>query len=122
MAKQKENTECEDRIKLEILVDCYGPEEHAMGWYSYLEEIILFPCVVECSAWRAISPLQVGDEVELLGIAPENECQREMFAMIPWGKRELAVPLSQLKPVHGTAETTEALEDWIYWDERGYEF
>ena len=94
MAKRKENTEREDRIFMEILVDCYGPEERAMGWYSYLEEIILFPCVVECSAWRAISPLQVGDEVELLGLAPENECQHEMFAMIPWGKQELAVPLS----------------------------
>lgn len=56
MVKRKENPGREDRIKIEILVDCNDPEERAMGWYFYLEDIALFPCVVKCSTWRAISP------------------------------------------------------------------
>lgn len=122
MIKRQEDPEREDRITMEILVDSYGSEERAMGWYNYLEEKIQFPCIAVCSVWRAISPLQVGDEVDLIGMAPEDECQHEMFAMMPWGKTDLAVPLSQLRPVHGTEETIEVLEDWLYWKEQGYEF
>jgi hypothetical protein len=32
------------------------------------------------------------------------------------------VPLSQLKVVHGDEETQQAVEDWHYWVEMGYEF
>jgi hypothetical protein len=32
------------------------------------------------------------------------------------------VPLSQLKVVHGDEETRQAVEDWHYWVEMGYEF
>jgi len=41
MAKTKlpqKNTEREKRIAMEIIVDAYGPEEQAMGWYYYLDE------------------------------------------------------------------------------------
>jgi hypothetical protein len=53
----------EDRIQMEITVDSYGPEEQAMGWYSYLENTITFPFEGICRANRAISPLQVGDRL-----------------------------------------------------------
>jgi len=33
----------EDRIHMEIIVDAYGPEEQAMGWYYYLEDKLDFP-------------------------------------------------------------------------------
>jgi hypothetical protein len=48
---------------MEIVVDTYGPEEQAMGWYSYLEDILTFPFLTRCRMRRTISPLQVGDEV-----------------------------------------------------------
>src|SRR5438132_1459647 len=38
------------------------------------------------------------------------------------GEGDLAVPLSQLKPVQADAQTTQAVEDWHYWVDRGYEF
>jgi hypothetical protein len=60
------------------------------------------PLLTRCIQERAISPLRVGDEVGVVGMAPEDECQREMFVETPWEhKRTLAVPLSQLKCVHG---------------------
>jgi hypothetical protein len=33
----------EQRIANEIIVDAYGPEEQAMGWYYYLQERLVFP-------------------------------------------------------------------------------
>ncbi len=46
----------------EVVVDCYGPEEQAMGWYYYLQEKLQFPFLSHCIADRAISPLRKGDE------------------------------------------------------------
>ncbi len=112
----------EHRIETEIIVDAYDKDERAMGWYYYLEEILTFPFRTKCTAGRAISPLEVGDEVEVFGIAPEEECQHEMFVTMPWGKDGLAVPLSQLEVIHGDDQTKVAVEDWHYWVKRGYEF
>ena len=125
MAKRKprKNKDREERIGMEIIVDAYGSEEQAMGWYYYLEEKLQFPFTAICSAKRAISPLQIKDEVDVLGMAPEDECQNEMFVMIRWERDGLAVPLSQLIPIKSTdRQTREAVEDWHYWVQMGYEF
>jgi Calcium binding len=37
MAKAKRDPVREERIHDEIMVDAYGPEEQAMGWYYYLD-------------------------------------------------------------------------------------
>jgi hypothetical protein len=79
MAKARKNSERENRIEMEIIVDAYGPEEQAMGWYYYLEEKLHFPFLATCIAERATSPLCKGDEVEIVRMAPEEECQHEMF-------------------------------------------
>jgi hypothetical protein len=118
----KEDKKRENRITMEIIVDAYGPEEQAMGWYYYLEETLSFPFLTKCTTKRTISPLKIGDEIEVYAMAPENECENEMFVMIPWEKDGLAVPLMQLKVVHGDDDTKEAVSDWHYWVNRGYTF
>jgi len=121
--KTKQNEEREERIAMEIMVDAYGPEEQAIGWYYYLEEMLRFPFTAVCVAKRAISPLQLKDEVEVIGMAPEEECDREMFVTIRWERDDLAVPLSQLNPIEETATGTKlAVEDWHYWVQMGYQF
>jgi hypothetical protein len=124
MAKRiEQDKDREERIAMEIIVDAYGPEEQAMGWYYYLQDKLHFPFTAICVAKRAISPLRVKDEVDVIGIAPEDECDREMFVTIRWERDGLAVPLSQLKPIDQTAmETKEAVEDWHYWVQMGYQF
>jgi hypothetical protein len=110
----------EERISMEIVVDAYGAEEQAMGWYYYLEDQLQFPFTAECTQKRAISPLQIGDEVVVIGMPPEDECERELFVTIRWDKGKLGVPLSQLKPISETPEQTrEGGEDWHYWVEMG---
>ena len=50
-----------------------------------------------------------------VGMAPEDECGREMFEETPWKrKRTLAVPLSQMEVVRADEDTRQAVEDWHY--------
>lgn len=106
---------------MEIIVDAYGSEEQAMGWYYYLEEKLSFPFLAKCINERATSPLHKGDEVQVVGMVPEDECLHEMYVMMPWQGRTLGVPLSQLKGVRLDKVTQEAIEDWHYWIAQGYE-
>jgi len=122
MPKARRNPRREERITDEIIVDAYGPEEQAMGWYCYLEGKLHFPFRARCVSRRAISPLNTDDEVEIVGMAPEDECQHEMFVKMLYERRILAIPLSQIAPVAGTEkEMREAIEDWHYWIGQGYE-
>lgn len=122
MGKVGKNPERESRITEEIIVDAYGPEEQAMGWYYYLEDTLHFPFRAKCIAEKPTSLLRKGDQVEIVRMAPEEECQHEMFVEARWDRRTLAVPLSQLKPIAETDEdTTEAIEDWHYWIDQGYQ-
>jgi hypothetical protein len=122
MTRQDKDEAREYRINMEIVVDAYGPEEQAMGWYSYLDDILKFPFSAQCIAQRTISPLEPGDEVEVVGMAPAEECDHEMFVLIQWKSRQLAVPLMQLEGIQVDEETRQAIEDWHYWVNRGYEF
>lgn len=125
MAKSspKRDEERENRIIMEIVVDAHDEGERAMGWYYYLQEQIEFPFTATCIAKRAISPLQVKDEVEVTGMSDEDECEREVFVTMPWDNGSLAVPLSQLKPISNTDKATrQAVEDWHYWVRMGYQF
>lgn len=113
--------EREQRIHMQIIADAYGPDEQAMGWYVYLDEYLQFPFLATCSVRRATCPLRVGDEVEVVGMAPEEECEHEMFVVTPWDRDTLAVPLSQLEVLHGDEDTQQAVEDWLYWTRQGYQ-
>ncbi len=112
----------ERRITMEIVVDAYTESERAMGWYYYLEEGLQFPFRARCIKRRAVSPLRPGDEVEAIRMAPEEECGHEMFVLIRWERRRLAVPLSQLEGIRADRKTLQAIGDWHYWTRKGYEF
>ncbi len=122
MARIDEDKEREERIEMEIVVDAYDEEERAMGWYYYLEDKMRFPFNAKCIKERRISPLKKGEIIEVVGMAPEEDCENEMFTEIKWKGRTLGVPLSQLEGIGVDEETLEAINDWHYWTGRGYEF
>lgn len=122
MPKGKPDEEREERIVMEIVVDAYGAEEQAMGWYYYLQDTMQFPFTATCISKRRISPLKEGATVEVVGMAPEDECDREMFVEIEWEGDTLAVPLIQLEATEADEETQQAIADWHYWVDQGYEF
>jgi hypothetical protein len=112
----------EERIQMEIVVDAYGPEEQIMGWFYYLDEHLHVPFTARCIARHATSPLQVGEEAEVIGMPPGEEDEPTMRVMIRWQDREFAVPLQQLEGVQVDEETQQAIEDWHYWVEQGHQF
>ena len=122
MSTPKEDEAREERIMMEIIVDAYDEDERAMGWYYYLEDKLRFPFKARCISQREVSPLEPGEEVEVVGMSSEDECMHEMFVAIRWGNRTLAIPLTQLEGVDVDDQTKVAIEDWHYWVDEGYEF
>ena len=122
MKKPKKNPIREDRIQNEAIVDAYGPEEQALGWYYYLENKIHFPFQAKCIVAKPVSPLRKGETVEVRRLAPEDACSSEMLVLIRWQGRRMAVPLSQLTALDTDESTTEAIGDWQYWVAQGYCF
>lgn len=121
MKRVEEDEEREHRITMEAIVDCYGPEEQAMGWYYYLQDRLNFPFKARCLKARTISPLREGETVEVVSMADEEDCESEMFVVIDWMGRNLGVPLVQLVGLDVDEDTEEAIGDWHYWMGRGYQ-
>ncbi len=120
MARAKDDVR-EQRITMEAVVDAHDSGERAMGWYYYLDGKLKVPFKARCRFARPISFLKVGEEVEVLGMAPEEECETEMFVWVERAGERIAVPLAQLRPLSKDRETQEAIGDWLYWVDRGYE-
>jgi hypothetical protein len=121
MEERPRDEEREERISVEIIADAHDSEEQAMGWHSYLAEQLSVPFLARCVLERRTSPLRVDDEVEIVGMAPEDECAHEMFVLTHWERGTLAVPLVQLEGIRVDDETRQAVEDWHYWVSCGYE-
>jgi hypothetical protein len=112
----------EERIHNEAIVDAYGPEEQAIGWYYYLDDRITFPFKARCIAERRTVPLKVGEVVKVIEMAGEDACEHDMVVVIQFKGRNLGVPLALLEPLEGSDAMVEAVHDWHYWVNRGYEF
>ena len=122
MKKRKKDPIREDRIDNQAIVDAYGPQERAMGWYYYLENQLEFPFQARCITANIVSPLSKGETVQVLRMAPEEACSTDMLVLIRWQGRKLAVPLSQLAALDLHQSTAEAIVDWHYWVAQGYLF
>src|SRR5450631_3524039 len=70
----------EDRIAMEAVVDAYDSSERAMGWYYYLDSKMKVPFNARCRLTWPVSILKVKEVVEVLGMAPEEECENEMLS------------------------------------------
>lgn len=112
------DTEREDRIHNEVIVDA-GPDEQAMSWYYYLEGKIHFPFGARCVAVKDVSPLRKGETIQVVGMASEDACEHDMLVQIRWQGRKMAVPLSQLDALDPDESTKEAIGDWHYWVSQG---
>ncbi|MGK7886373.1 MAG: calcium-binding protein, partial [Crocosphaera sp.] len=116
MATTPHDDEREQRITNEIIVDAYNGDEERMGWYTYLEDNLNVP-------FQAIWD---GEKVEVVAISDEDECQQEMRVDIHYSEKQsqdvFSVSLSEIDPVDTDETRTEAVNDWKYWVERGYDF
>ncbi|MEH2145240.1 calcium-binding protein [Nostoc sp.] len=116
----------EDRIQTEIIVDAEDKEDRAMGWYYYLEEALNFPFLAKWTKKGRKSAATEEKPVEVLGMAPDDECLKDMFVEVAYinGKDEdvYSAKLSEIAAIDADSETQEAIADWLYWIARGYKF
>ena len=96
MAKHKIDQVREERIEIEIVVDCYNESERYSAWICYLEDKLEFPFRARCVAARKYSPLKSGEKVEIVSMLDED-CDEpsEIFVQARWQGRELGLPLAQ---------------------------
>lgn len=116
------NSEIEERIENEIVVDAYGEYERATGWRCYLGDNLYFPFTAECVAEKRVSPLEKGEKVEVVGLIDDGDELGEIFVEINWKNRTLGIPLDQIFPIDADEETVQAVETWHYWTARNYRF
>jgi hypothetical protein len=116
----------EHRIATEIIVDAEDKEDRAMGWYYYLEETLNFPFMAKWKKKSRKSPTPEEKQVEVLGMAPDDECLKDMYVEVADinGKEDdvYSAKLSEIQPIDVDTETQEAIADWLYWLARGYKF
>ncbi|SEI93603.1 Calcium binding [Azotobacter beijerinckii] len=122
MTQTPEQPDREKRISDEIVVDAYNETECAIGWHCYLQDRLHVPFEAYCTTKRTISPLKVGEAVQVVGMAEADDCMSEIFVLVRYGDSELAVPLGQLECQSGDEATCEAVADWHYWLARGYSY
>jgi len=109
MTEPDSDDERDERIRNEIIVDAYTPDEQAISWCYYLEDKLSVPFEAECVERHAISPLQEGELVTVTGMV--DEVIQEMFVEIEWTGRQFGVPLAQLQPVDPDPQTKETIND-----------
>lgn len=115
MTFREHDEEREERIKMEIIVDAYTPEEQAMGWHIYLEETMDFPFEARCTKEKEASPLDEGETVRVIGKPSGEPSLRQQLVTVELMNREFGVPLEQLEPIGASSDTEQAIEDWHYW-------
>ena len=111
----------EERIDMEVVVDAYNEDERAMGWYYYLQDKLQFPFKAK---WVNRQRPQ-GKEIEVVEMSPEDECMRSMFVEVRYREGEVddifSARLEDIHPIEVDEETAEAIADWHYWVDMGYE-
>ena len=113
MATVDLGAEREERITMDILVDIYEYDDVAMGWYYYLERSLNFPFP---ALWRTSSKKvnAKADLVEVVGMAPEEDCSSEMVCEAAFEGDVFSVPLMNLSAPDADEKTQEAIADWHY--------
>lgn len=104
----------EDRIAEGILVDAETDEDRATAWYYYLDSNVTFPFQATFDG---------DEEVEVVSLSVEEDCLDEMKMEVRYsdsfGEEPFTALLIELEPLDADDESTEAIEDWQYWWERG---
>jgi len=95
----KRDDDREERITMEIVVDCYDEHEAWSGWWCYLDGKLSYPFEPECIHERHGAPLKIGGRVTVNDMLDDNgaaDSLGEMQVEIAWQGRTLAVPLAHL--------------------------
>lgn len=125
MSSKKTDPIRENRIDYEIIVDAYDETERAIGWYYYLENKITFPFNAKWNKKAKKTGLITEKEVKVLGMASEEDCENNIYVEVAYiGEPDdtFIAKLSDIEALNLDPDTEEAIADWLYWVDMGYEF
>ena len=111
------NTERENRIYNEIIVDCYDEEEQKMGWYYYLEENTLFRFKAEAN-FKKRNRTKIKQKVDVLQLSSNEGFENDLLIGVCYHEDIFDVPLLILLNIKANEKTIEAIEDWRYWNSK----
>ena len=122
--RPKQEDDREERITMEIVVDCYNESEAWTGWFCYLENTLSFPFKASCIKSRKTSPLKLGEQMTVVGMLNDDDGSKfgEMMVEVESEDDTMGVPLAQIKGVNVDKKTAEAIADWHYWVAQGRQF
>ena len=114
--RKEHDSDRENRILEEVIVDCYGEEEQLMGWYYYMADNLEFPITATVrfalkGGKTEIKPAQIVD------IDPKSERGNAIRLGITEGdsQRVQYVSPEDLASIDTSDENTEIINDWLYW-------
>lgn len=121
MSKINKDEEREHRIHNEIVVDAYHEDEVKMSWYYYLQDHLNFPF----HATHKIKQKGGGQrqqKVEVVEMEPDEDFGEDILVGIAYDQDIFYVPLLSLENITADEESMQAIEDWQYWNEQGYQW
>jgi hypothetical protein len=116
-----EEQEIEERIFMEIIVDCHDEYERYNAWMCYLDDMLKLPFNAKFISSVNTSPLRIGDEFLVKGLDSSCELDNKVYVEIDYDDSTLSVPLSQIEAITNDKETLQAISDWHYWVNNGYQ-
>ncbi|MEM7772872.1 MAG: calcium-binding protein [Cyanobacteria bacterium P01_A01_bin.37] len=122
MATGDRAEDIEERITMKIVVDAYSSDEVALGWYYYLQKTLEFPFTANRITKRRKSPEKIVELVEVTGLAHEDDCEHEILVEIARDGAIFDVPLIQIEAPEADADIQQAIADWHYWVNQGYDW
>ena len=108
--KIREDSEREDRIEKNALVDTYSADEALSGWYAYLEDTISFP-------FKIASKNKIIKTVS--GLCCIEEFDGDFYVWIEIDNDQMMVGIRDLKIIEASQQTVQVIEDWQYFCARG---
>jgi hypothetical protein len=112
-----------ERRIAQLLAGADDEHQRISGWYCYLEEQVGFPFQAACTRKTAGFVLRMLEQVEVIDLADVDSWEDQVLVTLGGVRDGLDVPLAQLTPLETTdAGTKQAVADWHYWVQRGYQF
>lgn len=108
--------EREDRIIMEVIVDCYDDEEELMGWFYYLHDGLNFPIDAVANL-----PLRGGQseqkKVQIVEVDPKAEEGKSMkLGVTEEGSNRVSyISPEHLVSIDTSEENRQIINDWLYW-------
>jgi Calcium binding/KTSC domain len=110
------NSDRENRITNEVIVDCYDDSEIAEAWFVYLNDEVTFPFLaVVRLPQKGGQTIEKTMEVVCMDTDAHDSRSLRICIAEPEEDDVQMVSLSALVKVDTTPENLQVLNDWLYW-------